>query len=116
VVLHTPFGVVHDAVEHFDDGTDFHVEPRLLVHLSDDAALERLADVHGASRQAPLARQRLEAPLDEQHPRVAVHDHRAHAHEGAIGIGPAAHAAVLTVYSPITLTITRFRRRPSNSA
>jgi hypothetical protein len=100
--------IVCDAVEHFNDGTDFDGESCFLGHLARHARLERLAGFDRAARNAPLSGQRIEPAL-HQHDAALVHDDRANANVRTIGIRAVAH-------SPITLTTTRFLRWPSNSA
>src|SRR4030095_6657719 len=65
VIQDPPHIVVRDAVEHFHDWTDFHDEAGLLGHLTNETSLERLASLHGTTRNAPLAGERFKAALHQ---------------------------------------------------
>jgi hypothetical protein len=106
VILGPSTGVAPDAVEDLHHRANGHVERRLLAHFPNERLLERLAELHRAARQAPLALERLLPALDQQHA-IAVENHGSHGNNRPIGILP---------QMPITLTMTRFFRRPSNSA
>ena len=87
VILDAAVRVPADAIEHFDDGSDVHVEAGLLAHFADQSRLERLAQLDGAARQAPFALERLVRALDQQHA-VAVEDHGADADDRTVRESP----------------------------
>ena len=73
------------------------------------ARFKGLAELHDSAWQAPLPRKRLEPTSDQDHPAIA-DNHGADTNDRPIGILSIGHS------SPMTFTMTRFRRWPSNSA
>jgi hypothetical protein len=55
------------AVEHLDDLTNAHLEPRFLEHLARQCGLERLAELDRATRQTPFTLQGRVPALDQKH-------------------------------------------------
>ena len=95
-----------DPIQDLDDGPRLDLEAGLFADFARHGLAERFADLDHAARQAPLALQRRLSALDEEHP-IAVDDDRANADDRPLR---------KRSHSPMTLTTTRFLRRPSNSA
>src|SRR5207248_4896733 len=90
--------IADDAVEDAAHVDEIDVETALLADLATHGLACRLSELDEAAGDAPLARQRHAATLDEQDA-VAVEDHRAHADARRVGIfaahtRPASHASV----------------------
>ena len=85
VILHLPFGITGDAIEHLHDRTHAYPDPDLLQQLSLDSLLERLAEFDGTARQAPLTGQRRLPSAHQRHAPV-LDDDGADSDKRAIGI------------------------------
>ena len=106
MILDAAVGRTLNPVEDLDDRTGFDVQAGLLPDFAHHGVPKRLADLDDTARETPLALQRRLPALDEQDT-IAVDDDRADADDRPIRKCP---------HSPMTLTTTRFLRRPSNSA
>ena len=73
--------------KHLHDRADVDVERRFLAHFADERRLERLAELHRAARQAPLALERLVPALDQQHA-IAVENHGADGNNRPVRVLP----------------------------
>ena len=74
MVLDPSVGRAVHAVEHLDEGTHAHLEPRFLEHLARQSGFERLAELDRATRKTPFPFQGRMPTLDEKHA-AAVNDH-----------------------------------------
>ena len=80
VVLDAAVGRDPQAVEHFDDRADRHLEAGFLAHFPSHGVFERLAELHASAGQAPLTFERLVPALDQQDA-TAIEDDRPDAHD-----------------------------------
>jgi len=111
VVPDTPGVVEQNAIEHLDHRADVHHQPGFLQHFPRAGLFERLAELHAAAWEIPRAFERLVGALHEHDPAVD-ENHRPDADDRTIRIAPVSRHG----QAPITFTMTRFLRCPSNSA